>query len=139
MMNWQPIETAPRDATEIIARVPNRAGCRGVLIVHFAQGGGEDQPRFGPDWFYWTGYGFQHLDPPPTEWMPIPTGDDAPGPYDTILAKMAEALRDLLAFDSRAYIKQSDLARDLLAAKLPARKILVEYEAWSGAKGENAP
>lgn len=72
MTIWQPIETAPRNATDIIAHVPNRAGCKGVLIVHFAQGGGEDQPRFGPGWFYWTGSGFQELSPPPTLWMPLP-------------------------------------------------------------------
>jgi hypothetical protein len=72
MSGWQPIATAPRNATDILAAVPNRAGCKGVLIVHFAEGGGEDQPRFGPGWFYWTGYGFAELSPPPTHWMPLP-------------------------------------------------------------------
>lgn len=72
MDEWQPIETAPRNATEIIVAVPNRARCRGVLIAHYAHGGGEEQPRFGPDWFFWTGYSFMHLTPPPTHWMPIP-------------------------------------------------------------------
>lgn len=75
---WRTMDSAPRDATEIIALCPNRAGCRGVLIVHFAQGGGEDQPRFGPDWFFWTGYSFMHLSPPPTHWMPIPLPPEPP-------------------------------------------------------------
>lgn len=70
----------------------------------------------------------------PSHWMEIRWPSD-PDPTTPLLARMAEALTGLLAFDSRAYVKQSDLARDLLAAKLPSRKVLAEYAAMTG---ENA-
>lgn len=71
---WRPINTAPKTgpATDILLAVPDRAGCRGVLVGHWAYGGGEDQPPFGPAWFFWTGYDFRELRCAPTHWMPLP-------------------------------------------------------------------
>lgn len=68
-MNEAPI-TGP--VKEILAATRDRAGCKGWLIVHYADGGGEEQPRF-QGWFYWTGHGFDQV---PTEsligWLPLP-------------------------------------------------------------------
>jgi hypothetical protein len=47
--------------------------------------------------------------------------------FDALLA----AAKALIAFDSRAYVKQSELARDLLAAKKPVRIIIAKVEGES--------
>ena len=56
----RPIESAPRNGSEFIALTSNRAGCEGALIIHWADGGGEDQPPF-KGWFFWTGYDFREI------------------------------------------------------------------------------
>lgn len=69
----RPMSQAPKTGpvVEILAAV-RRAGCRGWLIVHHADGGGEEQPRFR-GWFYWTGYGFNQLDDADLiGWLPMP-------------------------------------------------------------------
>ena len=73
----RPMREAPTTGpvTEILAATTDRAGCNGWLIVHYADGGGEEQPRFR-GWFYWTGYDFRQV---PTEsligWLPLPAID----------------------------------------------------------------
>lgn len=69
---WKPIETAPRNATEIELRFPKK-GHPGHFdaIGHWADGGGDDQPRFR-GWFRDTGYGFAEFGPEPTHWRPRP-------------------------------------------------------------------
>lgn len=70
----RPMSEAPTTGPvkEILAATSNRAGCQGWLIVHYADGGGEEQPRFR-GWFFWTGHGFDQV---PTEsllgWIPLP-------------------------------------------------------------------
>ena len=42
------------------------------LIVHFAEGGGEEQPRFR-GWFFWSGYGYSQVDAKQLRgWIPLP-------------------------------------------------------------------
>lgn len=67
---WQNIETAPRNATEIEVRIP-KAGYPGHYrqIVHWADGGGDEQPRFR-GWFRDTGYGFAEIGGEPDAWRP---------------------------------------------------------------------
>lgn len=73
---WQPIETAPKTGPveNLLLYVPELHGTGGKVIAHWAHGGGEDQPRFGPDWFFWTGYGFSAFPSghKPTHWMRLP-------------------------------------------------------------------
>lgn len=54
--------TAPRDATEILAWTTDRYGNRRWLVVHWAQGGGEEQPPFR-GWFYNLHDGYAEIDP----------------------------------------------------------------------------
>lgn len=65
MSDWQPIETAPKDGTQ-------------VLVGRFVPGDKYDR-RIRVDW--WHGHmkhgytGFGHFNPiywPPTHWMPLP-------------------------------------------------------------------
>lgn len=72
MTDWQPIETAPRTAKEILLLIPR--GGKGwptmrAVVGHYADGGGDEQPRFR-GWFYDTGYGYNELDEP-THWAPL--------------------------------------------------------------------
>lgn len=79
MSKWQPIETAPRDGTEIILRKGGRVtsgayiewteteshfhGSTGVYL-------GETECDSGADWQSWDG-GFC-TDDAPTHWQPLP-------------------------------------------------------------------
>jgi hypothetical protein len=70
----RPMNEAPTTGpiVEILVATTNRAGCNGWLIVHYADGGGEEQPRFR-GWFYWTGYGFNQIDSSSLiGWLPLP-------------------------------------------------------------------
>lgn len=62
LLEWQPIETAPRDGTKIIVFRPIFDG---TYI-----------PRVGVDWFGLYGgegtWGRSRKDTPPTHWMPFP-------------------------------------------------------------------
>lgn len=82
MSEWQPIETAPRDGTEVIlgslaqtykgAPVPPR-----VTIGYWTQ---DDEPEYeycDPYWMSWDG-GFTKENPP-THWMPLPPPPEPPG------------------------------------------------------------
>lgn len=65
---WLPISSAPRDATWI--EVKDRNG--NVAKAHFAYGGGEDQPPFGPAFFVATkGGGYTEMHPQPLQWRPL--------------------------------------------------------------------
>ncbi len=68
-MEWQPIETAPKDGTKI-------------LLGRFVNDGSEHDGRVMVDWWRthhdsYTGFG--HFNPhywPPTHWMPLPAKPD---------------------------------------------------------------
>lgn len=61
MSEWNTnLDAAPRDGSWIeIDMEPAGYGHR--MLVHWAHGGGEDQPRFGPGWFYWNGYYYSEV------------------------------------------------------------------------------
>lgn len=81
-MEWQPIETAPKDGTEIILVRGNRVTCgtwfdeREICASEYHANGtylgnyetGEVVPG---QWMSWDG-GFTD-EAPPTHWMPMPT------------------------------------------------------------------
>lgn len=69
---WQPIKTAPLNATEVILRVPVARGWPDhyQVIAHWASGGGEEQPPFR-GWFRHNGFGFSEVSGEPTHWRPL--------------------------------------------------------------------
>lgn len=74
MTGWQPIETAPKDGTEVLLLVKRRAGIPWrQLVGHFMEGGHciEDHPPIDEGWYFWTGLSFDKPSEP-THWMPLP-------------------------------------------------------------------
>lgn len=68
-MSEAPMTGMPR---EILVATTNRAGCNGWLIAHYADGGGEEQPRFR-GWFFWSGHAFLQIDEKTLlGWLPLP-------------------------------------------------------------------
>lgn len=65
---WRDMKSAPRNATEIVLRIP-APGWPGYYaqIGHWAEGDGSEQPAF-KGWFRNTGHGFTEL-PEPTGWL----------------------------------------------------------------------
>lgn len=66
-MNWQPIETAPKDGTEILI----------VGVYPDGMAGNVEAGFFDHDSGYWAGtyydgYGYTYNNPEPTHWMPLP-------------------------------------------------------------------
>jgi hypothetical protein len=71
----RPMSEAPTAAIEVLVATTDRAGCRGWLIAHHADGGGEDQPRFR-GWFFWTGHDFHQIESGTLlGWLPLPALD----------------------------------------------------------------
>jgi hypothetical protein len=82
--SWRPIETAPKNATNVLLRYPAQGWNKPqVIVAHWAHGGGEDQPAFGPGWFRAVlgnkGEILMFADAPPNPdaWMPLPEVADA--------------------------------------------------------------
>lgn len=84
---WQPIETAPKDGTEILA--VSESSCTGVMLVRwialqdfittseaedFADQGMSESSLEEPDWFFADFVCGGRLSPDcyPTHWMPLP-------------------------------------------------------------------
>jgi hypothetical protein len=70
----RPMSEAPTTGpvVEVLAATSDRAGCKGWMIVHYAVGGGEDQPPFR-GWFYWNGYSFCQVEASKLlGWIPLP-------------------------------------------------------------------
>jgi hypothetical protein len=68
MMTWQPIDTAPKDASWIIVLVPSG----NVHRAHWASDlSGEEHPAF-QGWFIHRSRTFFVLGEPPTHWIPMP-------------------------------------------------------------------
>lgn len=61
-MNWQPIETAPKDGTTVIAFMPSEE-------PSLAYCAGAGRSRDGGDWWVWTERSYVGR---PTHWMPLP-------------------------------------------------------------------
>lgn len=86
MADWQPMDTAPKAGVpkDILLACEWSGSFRpAIVIAHWAYGGGEDQPPFGPAWFYRTGWGFNELpkEAKPLAWMEVP--DPPSHPKDT--------------------------------------------------------
>lgn len=74
MTDWQPIETAPKDGTEVLLLVERRAGVPGKMLVGHYQPGGhciEDHPPIDQGWYFWNGRMFD-LASKPTHWASLP-------------------------------------------------------------------
>jgi hypothetical protein len=67
----QPMGEAPKDATELLVVAKDRYGNRFWIVVHWAQGGGEDQPPFR-GWFYQCGDGYAQVGFEMLGWLPLP-------------------------------------------------------------------
>lgn len=73
LRTWQPMDSAPRDGTEVLLRVERRAGMSGKCLVgHYMPGGHciGDHPPIDEGWYFWTGSMFD-LASRPIVWMPI--------------------------------------------------------------------
>ena len=64
---WQPIETAPKDGTQILVWSPYRHTC-----VTWYSGQYDDQPHGWIDWFTGKEYGGNWYAHKATHWMPLP-------------------------------------------------------------------
>ena len=80
LTGWQSIETAPRNASNVILRVP----CKRLhpdhreVIAHWAEDmSGEEQPPY-KGWFYDDGRDFSAVTPEPTHWRPFPAVNALP-------------------------------------------------------------
>jgi hypothetical protein len=72
--SWMPIETAPKDGSEVLLMVKSRAGIKkGFLVGHYMGGGHciEDHPPIDSGWYFWNGRMFDK-ESEPTHWMPLP-------------------------------------------------------------------
>lgn len=69
-----PIQHAPKEAIDVELWHEKWGEVR---VGHFAQGGGEDQPRFGPAYFFDAGHWFDSFHPQPTHFRLIKTARPA--------------------------------------------------------------
>lgn len=73
-VEWKPIDTAPKDGTEVLLMVDRRACMSGCSLVgHYMPGGHciEDHPPIDAGWYFWNGCMFDTV-AKPTHWMPLP-------------------------------------------------------------------
>lgn len=95
-MNWQPIETAPKDGTEVLL-----GGCKYGPPVRMGSWGGGRYNRttrsYEGDWRGGGDYGFA-----PTHWMPLPAPPTEPPSPPSPLSEMtaAELDREYKAYDA---------------------------------------
>lgn len=71
-MNWQPIETAPKDGTEVDLWCVDRGDPGGRKARRPNCAWGLMQNWIGAEFKGWRGVGQQHRQWEPTHWMPIP-------------------------------------------------------------------
>jgi len=74
VVSWEPMNTAPRDGSEILLFVRRRAGAPGRMLVgHYMPGGHciEDHPPIERGWYFWNGTMFDH-GAVPLCWAPLP-------------------------------------------------------------------
>jgi hypothetical protein len=65
MSQWQPIETAPKDGTRILAYCPNHPDVGSITRVTWWR-----QAKDGHGFIGWGEFNEQYW--PPTHWMPLP-------------------------------------------------------------------
>lgn len=71
----RPMSEAPKTGpvVEIAVAYLDRYGNKRWAVVHWAMGGGDDQPRFGPAWFMWNGWSNSEIDLSKSlGWIPLP-------------------------------------------------------------------
>jgi len=72
---WRPIETAPRDGTDILIYSPEMEGCA-IALASALEDDEEDESKKDHDlydtWYDTWGDGTP-MDVVPTHWMPLPT------------------------------------------------------------------
>jgi hypothetical protein len=71
---WRPMESAPKNGTEVLLAVRIRAVVAGKMLVgHFMPGGHciEDHPAIEAGWYFWNGSMFDEASEP-VAWMPLP-------------------------------------------------------------------
>lgn len=71
---WRSMDSAPRDGSEVLLAVKERAGVPGQMLVgHWMPGGHciEDHPPIDKGWYFWTGSMFDQASEP-VAWMSLP-------------------------------------------------------------------
>ena len=83
MTAWMPIDSAPKDGTEVLVW---DGAIRGVLIAEHAHGA----------WIVCDGEGWERISP--THWQPLPPppGDGDKGGSNSVIAATEKALRGLM-------------------------------------------
>ncbi len=77
-MDWQPMDSAPRNGDEILLIVKRRAGTPGRMLVgHYMSGGHciEDHPPIDSGWYFWNGCMFDRASKP-LAWLRLPKYDE---------------------------------------------------------------
>lgn len=75
---WKPMNTAPRNGTEVLLQVERRAGIPGKCLVgHWMPGGHciEGHPPIDAGWYFWNGRMFDKASTP-VQWMRLPEMSD---------------------------------------------------------------
>lgn len=85
MSEWQPIETAPKDGTDILLYLPGAAQCFSMIIGHWSAC---DELPDDDAWYPTTPHAADSLDIDPTHWMPLPK---APNIIDIPVEKYVRA------------------------------------------------
>ena len=68
-MKWITVKTELEEKEENILIKNLQTGK--IHEAHYAYGGGEDQPRFGPAWFYHNSYMYVEVDWKFHKWKPL--------------------------------------------------------------------
>ena len=71
---WQPMDSVPKDGTEILLKVEFRANISGKCLVgHYMPEGSycDEHPPIAEGWYFWNGYMFDKASKP-THWMKLP-------------------------------------------------------------------
>lgn len=73
-MDWQSMNSAPKDGREVLLQVELRAGVTGKCLVgHYMPGGHciEDHPPIDAGWYFWNGCMFDKASEP-VKWCELP-------------------------------------------------------------------
>ena len=69
---WMPMDSAPKNSTEILLRIKDKSEQTGYVVGHWADGGGEEQPPYR-GWFMRSAYrGYVEIPAEILDWQPLP-------------------------------------------------------------------